>query len=420
MSNWTPVWKVFINGNLENYANVTISDLSITNGRTTLDQQAQAGYCHLRLVNLDNTAFNFKVTDSLTIEVQNSAGNYIGIFGGFITDFIIEVTETGSRSYTTVADITAVGALSRLSKSNWTETLHQDHDGDQIYQLLVDLLVNSWNEVAPSLDWANYDPSTTWANAENVGLGEIDRPGSYVCEQRSSSAAVADRYTLAALIANSALGQLYEDGYGRISYASSTHRQDYLANNGYTELDANNAYGSGLRAITQSGDIRNDIILNYGNNFGSQKTAIDTESIATYGRYAESVRTVIHDATDAQSVADRRLALKAYPRAKFDSITFPLGNGEIDNGDRDALIGIFMGQPIKIVNLPPNISDGTFEGFVEGFTFTAGYNGLDLTITATPVSASQVTVRWNQVSASESWNTLSGTLTWNNAIGAVA
>jgi hypothetical protein len=119
-------------------------------------------------------------------------------------------------------------------------------------------------------------------------------------------------------------------------------------------------------------------------------------------------------------VADRRLALKAYPRAKFDAITFPLGNNEIDDSDRDALIGVFMGQPIKIVNLPNNISDGTFEGYVEGFTFRAGYNRVDLTINATPIEFSQVAVRWDQVSGSEAWNTLSAILTWNNAIGAVA
>jgi len=420
MSNWSPYWKVFINGTGKNYAGNTISNLTITSGRTTIEQQAQAGYCNIQLVNLNNEAFDFKVTDSLTIELQNSAGTYVPIFGGFITDFSVEVIQAGATGFTTGANITAVGALSRLSKSTWTDTLSQDDDGDQIYALLVDLLVNSWNEVAPALEWEDYNPATTWATAENVGLGEIDRPGEYTCQSRPSSAAVVDRYTLAALIAQSALGQLYEDGAGRICYADSTHRQDYLAANGYTELDANSAYAAGLRQLTQSGDIRNDITLNYGAGFGSQKTAIDNTSINTFGRYAESIDTVIHGAADAQLVADRRLALKAYPRAKFDAITFPLGNNEIDDSDRDALIGVFMGQPIKIVNLPNNISDGTFEGYVEGFTFRGGYNRVDLTINATPIEFSQVAVRWDQVSGSEAWNTLSGILTWNNAIGAVA
>ena len=32
---------------------------------------------------------------------------------------------------------------------------------------------------------------------------------------------------------------------------------------------------------TQIGDVRNSIAINYGNNFGSQKTASDATSIAT-------------------------------------------------------------------------------------------------------------------------------------------
>jgi hypothetical protein len=45
---------------------------------------------------------------------------------------------------------------------------------------LEDLLVNNWGEVPAALTWATYTPATqTWADAENTGLGEIDRPGNY-------------------------------------------------------------------------------------------------------------------------------------------------------------------------------------------------------------------------------------------------
>ena len=62
----------------------------------------------------------------------------------------------------------------------------QDHEGDQIYEVLSTLLINEWNEVAPALTWANYDPTVTWANAENTGLGEIDRPGDYVLDSQNN------------------------------------------------------------------------------------------------------------------------------------------------------------------------------------------------------------------------------------------
>ena len=128
----------------------------------------------------------------------------------------------------------------------------------------------------------------------------------------------------------------------------------------------------------------------------------------------------IKNQADAENFADRIVALRADPTAKFQSITFDLGNPEIDDADRDALINIFMGQPVWIQNLPINIASGSFEGYVEGWTFRASLNNLAITFNASPVNFSQVAVKWNQVNAAEAWNTLNPALTWLNAIGVVA
>jgi hypothetical protein len=228
-------------------------------------------------------------------------------------------------------------------------------------------------------------------------------------------------YNIASLIADSAFGVLYEDNEGRIGYADALHRQNYLANNGYTEISANTAFGAGLKVLTRGADVRNDVFLNYGNNFGSQVSAIDLDSIEVFGYRGETINTVLHDATDAQSVADRFISLRSYPRALFDSITFPLTNSAIDDADRDALLGIFVGQPMRITDLPVQIAPTQqFEGYVEGWRWSTRFNELFLTINLSPIEFSQVAVQWEQVSASEEWDTLSGTLTWENAIGAVA
>ena len=165
----------------------------------------------------------------------------------------------------------------------------------------------------------------------------------------------------------------------------------------------------------RSGDIRNDIYINYGNNYGSQKTATSLSSIALYGYKGETIQSLIHKATDAQEVADRYISLRAFPQPIFDSITFPITNPEMDNADRDALLGIFMGQPLNIQNLPIQISNGEFEGYVEGWSWSTRFNELFLTINLSPVSFSQVAMRWNSVPVGERWNTLSAILTWENA-----
>lgn len=416
MTAWTPTYKVLADS--QELTDVTIANLTITSGRTDIYAQPVAGYCQLQLINVNNSSYNFTVGTSLTVEVTNTSGTYVPIFGGYISDFTIAVNRAGSIGYTTTASITALGALSKLPKIIDPGILSSDFDGDQIYTLLSNYLLGQWNEVPAAETWATYNPTETWANAVNIGLGEIDQPGDYEMIARSSSDT--DLYSLCSQIANSAFGYLYEDANGNIGYADSTHRQDYLSANGYTTLDANHANGLGLAATTRAGDLRNYYHINYGNSGSNQYTAQDLTSQSLYGVYAESFDSRIKTTSDAESLADRYIALRAYPYPKFQAITFVLGNPEIDNADRDALINIFMGQPVWIQNLPGNISDGSFQGYVEGWTFRASLNNLSVTFNASPINFSQVTVKWEQVSASETWNTLSPTLTWNDAIGAVA
>lgn len=417
MTVFTPEYKLTVNG--VEYTNVAISDIAHQAGREDIYSQPNPSYLQIELVALNNENYNLQVNDGLTLQVKDSTNTYRTLFGGNITDITTEVATASSIAETFTYTILALGSLAKLPKVIYNGTLAQADDGDQIYELLSEIFLNNWNEVPAAETWSGYDPTTTWANAENIGLGEIDRPGVYELENRTADPDTT--YNIASLIANSALGVLYEDNEGRISYADTTHRQNYLANNGYTEISANTAIGAGLKVLTRGADVRNEIILNYGNNYGSQETAIDLTSIATFGYRGETLNTVLHDATDAQAVADRFIALRSYPRALFDSITFPLTNSAIDDADRDALLQIFVGQPMRITDLPVQIAPTQqFEGYVEGWRWSTRFNELFLTINLSPIEFSTVALQWEQVSASEAWNTLSGTLTWEDAIGAVA
>ena len=416
MTAWTPTYKIKVDG--YEVTDVTVANLTITSGRTDINQQPVAGYCQLQLLNFDNSSYDFTVGTSLSVQVTDSSNAYVPIFGGYISDLTVSVNRAGSIGYTTVANITALGALSKLPKIIDAGVLNADYDGDQIYTLLSGYLLGQWNEVPAAETWANYNPTETWANAVNIGLGDIDQPGDYEMIARSSSNT--DLYSLCTDIANSAFGVLYEDANGNIGYADSTHRQDYLANNGYTTLDANHANGIGLAATTRAGDLRNYYNVQYGNNGSGSYTAQDTTSQSLYGTYGETFLSRIKNQVDAENLANRYIDLRAYPYPKFQAITFVLGNPEIDDLDRDALLNIFMGQPVWVQNLPGNISNGSFQGYVEGWTFRAGLNNLSITFNASPISFSQVAVKWEQVNAAETWNTINTSLTWLDAIGVVA
>jgi len=411
MTVWTPDWKLTVAG--VDYTDIAIADIAHQAGRDDIYTQPNPSYLQVEVVALSGQTLPFAINDGMTLQVKDSTGTYKTLFGGNITDITVEVATTGSVATVVSYSILAMGALVKLAKEVYDGTLSQDFDGNQILTLLQYSLTNTWVEVSAAETWAAYDPAITWANAENIGLGEVDTPGLYEMENRGVEPDTI--YNIASAIANSAFGYLYEDSAGNIGYADADHRQTYLAANGYTELSANNAIGAGLRTITKGSDVRNDIYLNYGNNFGSQKTATDATSIATYGYRSETINSLIHDADNAQEVADRYIAQRAFPYPTFDSITFPITNPEIDDADRDALLTIFVGQPIHITDLPTQISNGAFEGYVEGWRWSTRFNELFLTINLSPVNFSQVAMRWNTVPATEAWNTLSNTLTWEYA-----
>ena len=415
MTAWTPVWRIKANGT--EVTSVTLADLQITTGRTDINSPTPAGYCSLRLINTDNTVYSFTVNTSILIEVQNSSATYVPIFGGRISDIRQSVTSAGNAAAVTNIFITAIGPLARLQRATFDGNLAEGLDGAQIQDLLDDLLLGSWNEVPPAETWDTYNATETWAQAQNIGLGEIDA-GEYTMSSRQITDQVISN--VANQIASSALGYLYEDANGLIGYADASHRQDYLTANGYTDLDANQAIGAGIGIVQRQGELVNKLIIDYGNNFNSQYIAQDTASQSTFGLYAEQFSSYLKNTADVEEMADRVIQLRSYPRYLFQSITFPIQNPEMDNGDRDALLAVFMGQPIRITNLPPQMLGGEFSGYVEGWTFRASVSGLFITLTASPTEFSAVAQRWNQVNAAESWNSVLNTLEWQDAIGVIS
>ena len=235
------------------------------------------------------------------------------------------------------------------------------------------------------------------------------RPPNY--RRRNS---VSQPNSLIASLATSGLGYIYEDAQGRISYADSTHRSAYLSANGYFYLSASSdALGSGLRISTRSGDLRNYITITYKAN--AQTTASDATSIQNYGQLAQDISTSLENAADAVSQAAFYLTLRANPRGYLEQISFQLANDAISDADRDALINVFMGMPVSLSGLPSNMGS-VFEGFIEGWSWQAGYNSLVLTCNLSPLSFSMQAMKWNDVSVSESWSTITNTLTWEDAL----
>lgn len=412
MTQWSPVWNVEIDG--VSYTNAVLANLTIRTGRTNIYEQPQAGYVNLQLLDVNQTAVPVSINSTISVSVEDSTGTPQVLFGGNVVDIALEVRDVGSTMFTQTYSITALGALARLPKVIFSDSLARDFDGDQIYEVLQTVLLNTWAEVAGALTWASYNPTTTWAQAENVGLGVIDRPGDYDLAARGGGAEPIDVYSLVSRLATSGLGYLWECACGLINYADSTHRAQYLSTNGYVALTANQARAAGLRIETRVGDVRNAITIQYGASSGSEVSASDPDSILTYGNLSQIITTTLHDSTDATSQANFYLALRANPQPIFSEITYDLTNPEVDDADRDALINVFMGLPVAINDLPGNMGS-IFQGFVEGWSFQASYNQLSISLNVSPTAYSLQALEWQQIANTFTWSSVSPTLDWARA-----
>lgn len=410
MTQWSPVWKVEIDGT--EYTSAVLANLVIRSGRSNIYEQAQAGYVNIQLIDVNQTTLPVNINSTLSVSVKNSSNTFVPIFGGNVVEVGLEVRDVGSTMFTQTYSIIALGALARLPKSLTNGVLAKDLDGVQIASILEPLLFGTWASVAGALSWANYTPTTTWANAENNGLGEIDA-GNYELAARSSSRT--DVYSLIAALATSGAGTIGEDSFGRIFYADSTHRSVYLATNGYVDLTANHARAAGIRIETRAGDVRNNLTVKYNATSSAEVSASDAASIAEFGELSQIITTTLHNSADATSQANFYLSLRKTPQPIFSDITFDLTNPDLDNTDRNSLIGVFMGMPVALTDLPLNMNSGTFQGFVESWEFRASYNQLAISLNMSPLAYSLQAMQWNDVPATETWSSVSPTLDWENA-----
>jgi hypothetical protein len=410
---WLPEWRVTIGDDVY----TTVTSVSYASGRLDIDRQCTAGYCRVEIINTNNAPFTINVTEPITLELKNSSGTYVTVFGGEVSDFNIGVRSPEETGFITTGTILGIGSLAKLTKAVYNTALSEALDGAQIAAILGGALNLSWAEVTPTVTWDTYPATVTWDDAESY-IGTIDS-GFYTMISVAASAS-AKSQTLADQIATSALGQIYEEKDGDVSYDDADHRSNYLAANGFTNLDGSYATPSSITSTTQIARIRNSLIYRYATGYGSTYSTSDTDSIASYGLFERSVDSNIKTLTDITDIASRELKLRANPRASLGAITFRLDNPDMPDAMRNELIGVFFGEPVLISNLPSNLLEGQFDGFVENVALRATPSFTEITLYVSATDFSLSTTQWETVlPASLIWTGVNATLTWTNATGAL-
>jgi hypothetical protein len=366
------------------FSNNAINFITIGQGRQQVWEQARSSYAQISLYNPTNTNWLFDLNSTVVITSKNASGVNRTLFTGTINSYSGSIAATGEVATVGLVQITALGSLAKMSRTLVGESGYKkEYDDIRMTNILTEA---------------------------GVSIDVVDTPGVYEFDAYSSG--VSDAYTLATKYADMAFGYIYETTAGEVGYANESRRTIEVATSGYDTIPNNyiNAYSLGSEKT--SADVVNDIYLTYGSN--GSTTASSSGSIATYGRIAANITTELHNAIEAGYQADRYITLKAYPETNLSAFSIELLNPNISNADVDILLQMYMGKPIKIVNLPNSIIHTDYEGFVEGWKWNISRTGISLEINSTSSIFSLTPTRWQDVSASLVWSAVDPALQWSN------
>lgn len=401
MTEYSPYPKVIFAGANE-YADNTIANISISLGRRSIYEQALPGVANIELWTDANTPLNVNLSDSVNIQIKDTAGDYFQIYGGIISDLEVHLEKYGDQGSIAVYSITALGPLANLNKRKVGATGYsKEFDGTRVYNILSEAFLTSWNEVSPTLTWQQVAATATWENFDAVSQSLVNelsanvvRPGDY--ELTAYSDGSTNALELAQDAAQSGRGFLYESHDGDIHYDA------YSTRTGYTPivLTADDIEAAGLSQAAQWSEVVNDVTVTYKAN--AQKVAADATSQFIYGQLSGNRVTQLENGTDAQTQADRFLESRAYPRVYPDEITIPLHSPTITDTTRDDLINLRVSRPVFTDDLPA-VFGTTFNGFVEGIKWNLTRYTANMSLICSDQSETYPHPIWLQIAPTVTW-----------------
>jgi hypothetical protein len=389
-----------------------IDDISVTMGRPNILEQPAPGYARVTLWTTADTAIDVSLSQELQIMIETPSAGDTSIFNGIISDIGIELADYGNIGNVTTYTLTAVGPLASLNhKLAGSNNYPKEYDGERILDILTEAFLTEWDDVSPTLTWADLPTDVTWASYDGVNNAlvnslttSIDTPGVYELEAYNDGDANALR--LAQEAAQSGFGVLSERGDGSIHY------DDYSSRAGYTPLilTEDDILASGLRTAAQWSEIVNDVIVTYR---AGEANSRDEQSIILYGQLTGTRETTLHNLADAESQADLFLEARSYPRVYPEQFVIPLHSPTVADATRDALADVYCGLPIETSDLPI-VFGTTFEGYVEGWSWAIRQKQAILTLIASAQSETYPSIVWYQIPSGTTWTAYPNLVKWED------
>ena len=409
MTVYTPTYRVTIAGTVQ--TSTILEDATITYGRNDFFEATQPSYCNLELLNLEGTSPAVQLLNTVVLEVTDSTGAYVKLFTGEVSGVYNRFEAAGLGGKPNTLQIQAIGALGLLVKRYAGSVAYPEElDGARIQRILEETLFTAWEDLSNTLTWNDFT-TETWVNYGVQGIDTIDA-GRY--EVLARPASIDQAYNLTDTTQQSGLGYLYDTPEFEIGYADAERRSENYTTN-LIELDAN-LVNADIQTRLQTADIVNSVVIQYDDPI-LEVAAQNDISINTYGLLEEVRSTILAETADATEQATNFVNYRGTPKASLEQVTVNLANSNMTNTVRDNLLGVSMDTLLYLDNIPVGlIVEGSFEGFVEGWTWTLGRNNLELSMSVSNSIYSTLDVQWEDYNSSIQWQNLANDYRWLDVI----
>ena len=376
---WDPNCTVTIDGT--NFSDKAVNTVSVTYGRNSYWEQARTGYAQVEIANWSNSDYGFEINDAVEIKVDNASAVTRTIFTGKITSIATRMAAVGSVNEVSLITISAVGPFAKMARTIIGGSGYaREMDSTRMTNILTDA---------------------------GVTIDTVDTPGIY--EFAAADILLTDAYQWAAKYATMANGYIYETTDGKVGFANESRRTSAVTASGYMAIPENYILWRSISSAKGLQDILNSINLKYHTG---TKTSSDATSIAAYGLLGASIQTELHNASDAQELADKYVALRRVPRLNMSAFTIQLDSPNVSSADLDKFLQMNMGKAISISGLPVPLVPTNYYGFVEGWNMQVSRNQAAISLVTSESSYSIQPTRWQDVSAALAWNAVGATVQW--------
>lgn len=359
------------------YTNLTFNQVTIDYGRSKIFDTPRPGYARLDIANTTDTAYPFKINDTLVIELENASSTDVTVFTGIITDVRGSFRNSDTAAGLGVISLTAVAPMAQMSR-----------------------IVVGQSAYPAETDAARISRIFTEAGVT------VDTVDSAIYNFAARPAGLTDAFTLANNYASSVLGAIYETTDGKVGYANESRRNNEVNTYGYLTIPNNSIIINSISSNENIADVINLANVTYA---GGTASDYDTASQSTYGLIGASFNTELSNLDDAEGIAATYINLRSLPRKNLSSFGVRLLDPTLSTSLVNSLLGVYFGMPVEVPGLPNSIVATDYQGYIEGWNLSFSPANAVLTLKTSEEAYSYRDMRWQDVDPTAQWEDIDPT-----------